>query len=184
MGDIIEVKRLIGFIYNNIPENILYVVSLLIFTFYHKYNFVIILYLLSSLLFFCSLYKNIKGNEGFSYFSCNRSIFLRNHIWINQKVRKNRDIALCPKRDFVKEMVNVFNSIPTGTVCYCFTHELIKDHIISFIGSQVKSKYCYSKNLKRIKKQLRNDRCKKCLSKTCNLLVDEKTKFYAMKFIK
>lgn len=52
MGDIIEVKRLIGFIYNNIPENILYVVSLLIFTFYHKYNFVIILYLLSSLLFF------------------------------------------------------------------------------------------------------------------------------------
>jgi hypothetical protein len=177
--------RIKGFLYNNVPESSIAILAILIAIIFHGNIIAIVLFLSVGILFFINLLRNIIGNGSWFYFKCSKSYVFRKCMWINQRVKWNRDKTECPQKKFVVEMLKIIDSIPRGTKCYCYTHEIIKDHIIkSKKIHNVEYVYSYSKNIKRLKKQLRNECCKKCLSINCNLLTNEKTQFYAVSFIK
>lgn len=126
---------------------------------------------------------NAVLNRGKKYLSCNHSILSPNSIWINQNSFIFRIADKCPQYEFAKEMRNILNEIPSGTVCYCCTHESIKKQILKrFPNAEVTR--IYEKNLKRLKKKIKSSRCKRCKSSTCTLLKNENTQFYAIRFKK
>lgn len=89
----------------------------------------------------------------------------------------------CPQKEFVRELSIMLKEIPEGTLCYCCTHELIKEHIIKKYPEAIVSE-AYIKDLKWLKRKLKTKKCKQCTAEKCTLLISDKTQFYSIKFLK
>ena len=116
------------------------------------------------------------------YLICNRSFFRPRHVWINQFVRFWRPKDKCPREAFDREMIQITNNLPEGTVCYCCTHEDIVKHIKKRFPD-AKCTEAYRKDLKKLKKKLKSKRCESCGIKNCPLMESKDTQFYSVKFI-
>lgn len=162
--------RVIAFFYNNQTNYIIATILILICAILIKKNnnlwliqFIPCLYVL------WNFFLNKKRNEQYNYFNCNYFLFSKKRVWINQKV-------------FTKELHDIYNHIPKGTICYCCTHEIIKKHIIrKFRNSEVT--LATKKNLIKLKKKLKTNKCSTC-SLDCSLLKSDITQFYSIKFVK
>lgn len=180
-----RMKRIKGVLYNNVPETLIAIGILLISILFFDKNIIgTYLVLVALLLLIFNFLWNEKINKSLSYFKCRRSFFIPNCIWINQKtfIKNN---GKCPQKEFVKDLKSILSSIPNGTICYCCTHELIKEHIEKHKHiKNVMYTYCYTKDLKKLKKRLKTNACNKCFTKKCSLLKKDKTHFYSVKFVK
>ncbi len=179
--------RIKSIFYNNCPDLMLFLIVLSVLAiavFVSLGNWGILLeFLCIAILFFVWLYKGNKANENLSYFKCSYSLLAPNCVWINQKIRMNRNQDKCPQLEFVKELDVILKVIPEGTICYCCTHDLIKEHILKRYPD-ARTTEMYEKDLLRLKKKMKTMRCNQCKAKKCTLLKHEKTQFYAISFIK
>lgn len=128
--------------------------------------------------------KKIQVNKDLSYLLCTKSLLHPKSIWVNQKVKKDRDQDKCPREEFKRELEIVLDSISEETI-YCCTHtaviNIIKRHEIKL--DRVSE--CHTSDLLKIKKKIRNDRCKKCEKRgNCEIFRSEITKYYNVKFKK
>ena len=190
-------KRLKGIIYNFTTEIIVFaciIMIWLIFIFYglmFNPNSLWITMIIGVL--FCSiillllivivnLIISVVLNRKRYYLICTRSFFRPRHVWINQFVRVWRSKDKCPQKEFVREMLQIINDLPKGTVCYCCTHEDIVKHIKKKFPD-AKCTEAYRKNLKKLKKRLKSKQCESCKRKNCPLMESKDTQFYSVKFI-
>ncbi len=137
---------------------------------------IVVLYLLVYVLY------NYVPNMGQHFLALRKSLIFRNRVWIAQKMFINSEkVHSCPQKVFVQEMLDFLKKIPEGTTCYCCTHTIIVNHILRKYPN---AEYfpVYTKNLKSLKKALKNSQCDHCKSQKCTLLDDEEGLFYAIKF--
>lgn len=179
-------KRIKAFFYN-IQWN--YILAILIFfllvlLFEEERRLSVLIVAFSILLYFLvNVVVNQRKNKKMYYLQYGYILFYKKALWINQQVKKKRDMNKCPKKEFVKELVVMLKEIPEGTTCYCCTHELIKKHILKKYPD-VELTEAYKKDLKKLKRKLKTKRCEQCTSTKCTLFQREKTQFYSIKFVK
>lgn len=125
---------------------------------------------------------NAKLNTGRKFFWCKHSLFCKQKVWIVQKTFISRHNDDCPQYKLAKEMAGLLNNIPDGTVCYCCTHEVIKEHIVKkYPNSEITP--IYKKNISRLKKAIKTNCCKHCIKRNCSIFKNERAQFYAIKII-
>lgn len=176
-----------SFYFNNSPDTsviFIYEIIGIIFGMY-KYSNGLVIFTIASTLALITGYMlcNSILNKEYYYLRCNRSFIRPKCIWINQCVKKQRDINRCPQKEFVREMNSIVEMLPEGITCYCCTHELIMNHIVK-IFPDAECTEVYEKDLKKLKRKLRTSKCKNCKSKKCTLNKRDMTKFYAIKFVR
>lgn len=133
--------------------------------------------------FFVNIVVNQVKSKNLNYFQYGYILFCKKLVWINQHVKKKRDMNKCPQKEFVRDLGTMLKEIPEGTICYCCTHELIKKHIlVKYPEAEITE--AYKKDLKRLKRKMKNNKCKKCTVKECTLLKSDKTQFYSIRFVK
>ena len=181
-------SRLKAFFYNNQTDYLIVtlgcLIALIFEMIYERYAFLleIIIFILVSY-YIINHILNCKQNKGFTYLFCGHIPFAKKYVWINQKVRNERKLDKCPQRVFVKELEMLYKMIPEGTIVFCCTHQAIVDKIKErFPEAEIEK--AYEKNLKWLKKKIRNRKCKSCNLKKCSSLRSEKTQFYSVKFIR
>jgi len=182
-------KRIKAFCYNCTPEmGLILIISIIYFPFIFIIEditvttFLCVFYFIVAALYILYLAWNAKKKRNGNYLSCNYSIIKPNCIWINQNIKRKRDKECCPQKEFARELLDLKNNIPQETICYCCTHELIKNHIVKTFEN-VEVTAAYKKDLRKLKKKLVTKKCKNCTIK-CSLLEKDITQFYAIKFIK
>lgn len=191
-------KRVKGFIHNVTTEVVVLICILVIFiacivcwmlinpdSSWFAFAIVVLYYgtNLFLLITIVSIIRNLVLNRNRYYLDCNRSFFRPKHIWINQCVKIWRPKDKCPQKVFVREMLQILEDLPEGTVCYCCTHEDIVKHIKERFP-EAKCTEAYKKDLKKLKKKLKSANCKSCNRETCSLMQSKETQFYSVEFIR
>jgi hypothetical protein len=178
-------KRIKSFLYNNQTD---YIVALVVIVVIGALYYITSIQMVGYMIVFpfiytiCNLIINKKNNRKYRFFNCNYFLFSKKKVWINQKVKIRKKLDKCPKGEFVKEMTNLLNQIPKDTVCYCYTHDLIKNQIqkkCSIVDIELGTE----KNLINLKRKLKVTECDSCPNiEECSLFKDEQTQFYSIKF--
>lgn len=178
-------KRIKAFFYNNQVNYIIAIfVCFAILPLKEKNPLTILLILISVLIYYiANMIMNRKRSKNLKYLHYGYILFCKKYVWINQNVIKKRDMNKCPQREFVRELGVILKEIPEGTICYCCTHEMIKNHIIKkYPDAEVTE--AYTKDLKRLKKKMKTKKCKQCKVENCSLLKSDITQFYSIRFVK
>ncbi len=182
-------KRILSIFYNNIPEAILIcflsipIILLAILEWVNKSQYlkfiILVLCICTYILGFFYERRKLKSTT-LNYFALSRSHIFSKYIWVNQKISKNRDQDKCPQKEFMRELYNLKKILPNDKICMCRTHNQIAE-IIRSEFTILKDFEAYQDDLKKLKKKLRNKKCKKC-NDDCSIMKSDQTVFYAMKF--
>ena len=127
---------------------------------------------------------NHQLNKNNIFFCCKRSLLVKNKIWIAQRFTiDTKKVNGCPKRQLVKEMTTLLSQVPSGTECFCCTHDIIVKQIEKrYKNAQIAP--AYTKDLKFLKKKIKTAKCDNCSARSmCSMNRSEKTQFYTAKFI-
>lgn len=125
---------------------------------------------------------NHQLNKNNVFLCCKRSLLVKNKVWIAQKcVINTKKVNGCPQYQFVKEMTKFLSQIPSGTECFCCTHDIIVKQIDKrYKNAQIVP--AYTKDLRSLKKKLKTAQCNNCNSSKCSINRSEKAQFYTVKF--
>lgn len=124
-------------------------------------------------------------NKDLYYFNINYSLLYKKRVWINQKVKRGRDLNICPQTAFKEELKRISEKLPEGTICYCYTQSYVVKQICECF-TQVEKTPIYKKEINHLVKQIKNLKCNLC-TENCilknNGKKSRKKQFYAVKFV-